>query len=402
MARSRHCGKPGAGSAKRSSVPYIGQSMSLTSLVHRAVVMLGGVLILGCQAPPPTGKLAPRTGAQRTVVVINRRSPASDSVGRYYATQRGLDSSHVLLIDVPVADEIGDIALRTDILSPVRRAIDALPHRIDFIVLTKGVPLRVARKNGYSVDALLAGMHLTIPPMVGLDTTWLRRYRNPYFNAQQPFNSERYGMYLVTRLDCTRTTDCLALVDRATQARPVQGPFFFDALPPRAANDGYALMNRHLYAANFLVRLLGYDARIDSSAAFVPSAEPVMGYVSWGSNDARFDSSAYHAMRFLPGALAETFVSTSARTFGPVTGGQSRITDLIAQGVTGVKGYVSEPYTLALARPEILFDRYLRGATLAEAFYAASPMVLWKDVVIGDPLCAPYALQLSSAYGVHQ
>ena len=38
----------------------------------------------------------------------------------------------------------------------VRRAIDALPHRIDFIVLTKGVPLRVARKNGYSVDALLA------------------------------------------------------------------------------------------------------------------------------------------------------------------------------------------------------------------------------------------------------
>ncbi len=35
--------------------------------------------------------------------------------------------------------------------------------------------------------------------------------------------------------------------------------------------------------------------------------------------------------------------------------------DLIAQGVTGVKGYVSEPYTYALAKPEILFDRYLRG-----------------------------------------
>jgi uncharacterized protein (TIGR03790 family) len=378
-------------------VPYIGRSMSLTSLVSRAALVLGGVLTLGCQTPPRTAKLPPRTGAQRTVVVINRRSPASDSVGRYYAQERGLDATHVLFVDVPVDDEIGDIALRTDILAPLRRAIDALPHRIDFIVLTKGVPLRVARKNGYSVDALLAGMHLTIPPMVGLDTTWLRRYRNPYFNARQPFDSERYGMYLVTRLDCARTADCLALVDRATQARPVRGPFFFDALPARAGSDGYAVMNRHLYAAHFLVRLLGYDARIDSSAVFAPFGEPVMGYVSWGSNDARFDSSAYRLLRFVPGALAETFVSTSARTFGPVTGGQSRIVDLIAQGVTGVKGYVSEPYTLALARPEILFDRYLRGATLAEAFYAASPMVLWKDVVIGDPLCAPYALQLSTA-----
>ena len=42
--------------------------------------------------------------------------------------------------------------------------------------------------------------------------------------------------------------------------------------------------------------------------------------------------------------------------------------------------------------PDILFDRYVRGATLAESFYAASYMVLWKDLVIGDPLCAPYAM----------
>jgi len=29
---------------------------------------------------------------------------------------------------------------------------------------------------------------------------------------------------------------------------------------------------------------------------------------------------------------------------------------------------------------------------LAESFFAASYMVLWKDLVIRDPLCAPYAL----------
>jgi uncharacterized protein (TIGR03790 family) len=359
-------------------------------------LLCGLVASSACEAPHRTGKPAPSTGAERTIVVVNGRSAASDSVARYYVAKRGIDASHVVRIDVPATDEIGDIEFRTSVVAPVRSAIEALPVRIDFIVLTTGVPIRVARKNGYSVDALLAGMNLPIPPMVGLDTAWLRRYRNPYFNARVPFNSDQFGMFLVTRLDCGQLSDCFALVDRATNARPVRGPFYFDAAPLRRGNDGYAEMNQRLYAGALLIRMLGYESALDSSARFVAPPAPVMGYVSWGSNDAQYDSTAYHAVRFLPGALAETFVSTSARTFGPATGGQSRIVDLIAQGVTGVKGYVSEPYTYALAKPEILFDRYLRGATLAEAYYAASPMILWKDLVIGDPLCAPYALVMGT------
>lgn len=358
-----------------------------------AVFLLLTLLLGACDGPVRRSpKRAPSTGAERVLVVINSRSAASDSVGRYYARRRGIDSTHVLRLALPVDDEIGDFAFQRDIVSPVRAAIEALPVRIDFIVLTTGVPIRVARKNGYSVDALLAGMNLTFPPMAGLDTAWLSRYRNPYFNADGPFSSDRYGIYLVTRLACGRVLDCLALVDDAIAARATRGPFFFDAMPQRNGDDGYALTNRLLQESAVRLGMRGVEVELDTTAAFVAPSRPVMGYVSWGSNDARFDSAAYRAVRFLPGALAETFVSTSARTFGPVTGGQSRIVDLIAQGVTGVKGYVSEPYTIALVNPDILFDRYLRGATLAEAFYAASRMVLWKDLVIGDPLCAPYAM----------
>lgn len=350
------------------------------------------VLLGACERPAiAQPKRAPTSGAERTVVVINRRSTASDSVGRYYAKERALDATHIITIDVDAGDDVDQGTYLAAIEDAVRKAIDALPVRIDFVVLTKGVPLRVGGAGGYSVDALLAGMRLGIPPMVGLDTAWLRRHRNPYFNAPGPFASDRYNMYLVTRLDCGVLADCLALVDRATAARSVRGPFFLDALPPRSGSDGYADLNGRLYNAAAVAQRFGAQVILDSTARFVAPPAPVMAYVSWGSNDARFDSVAYRAVRFLPGAIAETFVSTSARTFGPTRGGQSRIVDLIAQGVTGVKGYVSEPYTFALARPELLLDRYLRGATLAEAFYAASPMVLWKDVVIGDPLCAPYA-----------
>ena len=38
-----------------------------------------------------------------------------------------------------------------------------------------------------------------------------------------------------------------------------------------------------------------------------------------------------------------------------------------------------------------LFDRYVSGFNLAESFYAASLVTYWKDIVIGDPLCRPYA-----------
>lgn len=336
-------------------------------------------------------KREPSTPAERVLVVINDQSPASDSVGRYYAAQRGIDSSHIVRVSVTTDDEIGEGGLQFNLIAPVRAAIAALPVRIDFILLTPGVPIRVAYKSGYSVDAMLAGMNLKLSPMVGLDSAWLLKNHNPYFDAKGPFDSDRYGMYLVTRLACGVLSDCFALVDRATRAEPVRGPFFFDAAPRHAVTDGYSYMNSTLFHAAAALQRIGALVQMDSTASFVVPNQPVMGYASWGSNDAQFDSIAYHAVRFLPGALAETFVSTSARTFGPTTGGQSRIVDLIAQGVTGVKGYVSEPYTVALADPYILFDRYVRGATLAEAFYAASRMVLWKDLIVGDPLCAPYA-----------
>lgn len=335
-------------------------------------------------------KAPPATPGDRVVVVINNKSPDSERVGQYYMTMRGISPAHVVRVDLPVNDEIGEGDFRDLLAKPVQKAIDALPVRIDFIVLTKGVPLRIGGKRGYSVDAHLSAMKLSIPPMVSLDTAWLNRYRNPYWGSHDPFNSEKFGIYLVTRLDCGVVSDCLALVDRSLAARPVSGPFFFDAA--LASKDvGYNRMNGLLFATAKRLAFNGAKVEIDSSEKFVVPSEPVMGYVSWGSNDTHFDSAAYHAVRFYPGALAETFVSTSARTFGPAVGGQSRIVDLISQGVTGVKGYVSEPYTIALADPEILFDRYLRGFTLAESFYSASRMVLWKDVVIGDPLCAPYA-----------
>ena len=124
----------------------------------------------------------------------------------------------------------------------------------------------------------------------------------------------------------------------------------------------------------------------------------LMGYYSWGSNDLRFDQRAYRSLRFAPGGIAETAVSTSGRTFAdPRMPWQSLIADLVAQGVTGCKGYVSEPGVMATARADILFDRYTAGFNLAESFYSATWLIRCKEVVVGDPICAPYSSEQAAA-----
>ncbi len=95
---------------------------------------------------------------------------------------------------------------------------------------------------------------------------------------------------------------------------------------------------------------------------------------------------------WVDGAVGETYVSTGGRSFRYLTGyGQSLVADLIKDGISGVKGYVYEPFLNAVAHPNILFERYTKGWALGESFFAASEIgTSWMDLILGDPKVAPY------------
>ncbi len=335
------------------------------------------------------GVLTPQNPAERVLVVINQASTESTEVGAYYRSKREVPRDNVLFIDVSRTEEVTNSEYMSAIESPVRAKIKSLRKRIDFIVLTKGIPIRV-KEGGFAVDALLAAMDKTFRPIDKVEEDLIRRAVSPYFNKNEPFDSSKFGFYLVTRLDGYTVADAKRLVDNSVAAKPDKGPFFFDEADNRKGG-GYLEMQATLGLTAKLLKDKGFDSNVDSTSVFVAPSEALMGYASWGSNDGAFSLDTYKKIKFKPGSICETFVSTSGRTFLPATGGQSLIADLIANGVTGIKGYVSEPYTFALAKPEILFDRYTSGRNLAESFYAASMVLKWKDVVIGDPLCSPYA-----------
>lgn len=356
------------------------------------IVPLLASLLVGCATAPTPAVPQPATlqttggEGRRVLVIVNASDPDSVRLGKYYAQKRGVPNENLLVLQTTAAEDVPHDDFVTQIEDPIKKALAGTKNPIDFLLFVRGVPIRI-KEWRYSVDSVIMSEGLATQE-IPVGKTVAKLAPNPYFGKDEPFSHKKFGIYLACRLDGYTADDAKALVDRSLAAKPNKGPFLLDR--SMAKTGGYMPLQDALTKAEAVLEAKGMQPQLDTADEFAMGAGPLAGYASWGSNDPRFDAATYHKLKFLPGALAETFVSTSGRTFRPTTGGQSLVADLIAQGVTGVKGYVHEPYTLALARPEILFDRYTSGRNLAESFYAASPATHWKDLVIGDPLCAPY------------
>lgn len=337
------------------------------------------LLALGCElrSGQPAGR-----GSRNVLVVINTDSPDSVAVGSYYVAKRKIAPELVCRIKCPTDELILDEVCRKTIRDPIRKYVveKKLRDRIDYIVLTKGIPIRTAQRWG--VDSSLVCL------FQDADT----QMNNPYFGSRQRFSHADFGMYLVTRLDGLTLADAKALVDRSLAAKPEKGLFLLDMDPARD-NPGYKFVNDYMRRAESLLQSKQLSVELNETSEFVVRTG-LMGYFGWGSNDNKYNLQDFRKLRFRPGSLAELGYSASAITINGKhhwKEDESNIAHLVAQGVTGVKGYVQEPFASAIAAADIMFDRYTSGYNLAESFYAASRFVHWRDIILGDPLCAPYA-----------
>lgn len=325
--------------------------------------------------------------SERVLVVCNTTSPHGLAIARYYMERRQVPEGNLVQLKCTTKDNVSEDEFEAKIAAPIRAAVASAKGKYDYIVLTKGVPIRIKDDYGFSVDSRLAGLHRKMP---GPNSALNEVIANPYYGKAERFSSQKFGIYLVTRLDGYELSQCKRLVDLSLQATARKGPFVFDGAE-NCKSGGYLRLQQTMQRAAQALSARGFEALYDDGPTYLSPPTPLMGYVGWGSNDRDFDVAKYRRLRFQPGAIGETFVSTSARRLDREGGGnQSLIGDLIEAGITGIKGYVSEPFTDALANVEILFDRYTRGFNLAESFYMASRVIMWKDIVIGDPLCNPY------------
>jgi hypothetical protein len=420
------------------------QKAILTALIS----ILGFLSILWLRQIKPQITRPSEPEAMRVLVIANRNSPVSLRVAQYYMERRSIPHDHLFTLDLPDSslypslESIDYSTYKNHVEKPIRDFLHrrGLTDRIRYLVLTRGIPFRVQEVPSHlaggkyftqtqSVDSTLAALDYRIPPIEFKDIEF-DEGKNPfgtltpnlYWRQTYPFEHHLTGGYLVTRLDGYSEADVRALVDRALTPRPLlkgsvlidpqsdnessDEPQVIDIFDPKSCNPQVTPRCHPLSKGMMESFSRDYNNDLRLSTQFIKTSFPqllvilappntfatsrdLIGYASWGSNDKFFSLDSYRNLQFLPGAVADSAVSSSGRTFFPIRrGGQSLIADLIVskEGVTGVRGYTDEPELQGLGSPLILFSNYFKGANLATAYYRSIRFVGWRDLVLGDPL----------------
>ena len=341
--------------------------------------------------------------ANNVLLVVNRRDPVSQAVADYYAKRRPASARHVCLLETTSEETIDWQTYVTQIETPVGGCLkrEHLEETVLYIVTTMGVPLRIDGMGGSiqkseqsSVDSELT---LLYAKLHGSHFKRAGAVLNPFFGKRtSPFLHPQFPIYLVTRLAANDLGDVKAMIDRSLSARN-RGTFVIDTSSP-ANGDG----DNWLRSAALL--LPAGRVVLDDTPNVLYNQRNVIGYASWGSNDAG-RKQRWLGFEWLPGAVVTEFVSTNARTLKAppphwnltaysdrehwfAGSPQTLSADYIHEGATGASGNVYEPYLSGCVRPEYVLPAYAHGRNLAESYYLGMPFLSWQGVVLGDPLCS--------------
>lgn len=327
-----------------------------------------------CTSYRGTGRLD-YFGYSDTLLVVNDSSATSTTIGNYFATARGIDPNYIV-----------HITNSSDLKTAIESFITAhgLNGIINYIILTKDVPLKYNNRSATSYLAACLFRTATDCTNFYPSTIYgslIQATLNPYFGSTLQFTSSLFGTYAVTRLDGYNISDIEALIDRGDNSTTTdQGQFVLDP----TGTSGMENQSMLMAVPTLLAR--GYSVLSGENLPFIQNQSNVLGYYSWGSNDGTAPFMAKPHNTWVNGSISDTFVSTSARSFDyPPSYGQSLVADLVAEGVTGTRGYVAEPYSVSMSKAYVTLDRYTSGFNLADSYNAGSQLIQWMDTVVGDP-----------------
>ncbi len=365
--------------------------------------------------------------AQRVIILANSAADDSVALARYYAQRRGVPAENIIAFPLSKEEIISRTEYQTTLGQPLqdelvkRHWIDGLAtdesdalgrkryvmlgHRISYLVICRGVPLRIEhdpaqpvdlhppllnqalRTNGAAVDSELALLAQSGFPLTGFVS-------NPLFHNASPMRLTEGQVVKVSRLDGPTGADARRLVDQAMAAESTGliGRAYIDLGGPHPQGDGWlAEAGKKLEALGFETdtdhkpETMTAEARFDAPAV----------YFGWyiGDLNGPFKREGF---RFPPGAIALHIYSYSAWTLHSATAGW--VGPLIARGVTATFGNVNEPYLQFTLQPQLLVEALSRGWSLGDAAAYAQPVYSWMTVVVGDPLYRPFRVPIEDQW----
>jgi uncharacterized protein (TIGR03790 family) len=361
--------------------------------------------------------------AVRVVILANSSQPESVQLARYYAMRRGIPVDNIVALPLP-ADEtitwsvfiesvwqpLQDELIRRGWIEAVasarldaagRKRIAANGHRISYLVLCRGVPLRIAddparfvstpliaandrlRSNQASLDSELATLAQDDPGISGF-------VPNPLYRKANPTAADLAQVIKVSRLDGPDAAAARALVDNALEGERtgLLGRAYVDLGGPYPEGD------RWLSEVAGTLAGMGFDTEVNREPeTFAPADRfdaPVL-YFGWYAGSLN-GPMALPGFRFPAGAVALHIHSYSAPTLR--SAGEGWVGPLVARGATATVGNVYEPYLELTHDPRLLLAVLRAGGTFGDAAAFAQPALSWQTIAVGDPLYRPFAVAL--------
>ncbi len=337
-------------------------------------------------------------------VIVNTSSSVSVNVANYFQVQRSIPEKNMIRISMPTTEEIDGTQFATIYQqitdSMVARKIDTT---INYIVTTKGVPLKICRNPlcnynppsaQYATSAAFDNELMLIKYKTGLIGSTSAQV-SAYYTTNKHFSSKVEQMYLVTRLTGYNEQLIMTLIDNSGPDIAVgknNTKFVLDGV----ATGVYSSTNPNLNlpALETLLMNRGWTVVRDAKDnTYLKNQATVIGAWTWGSNhQGQTQSSSKPNNFWAKGALVGMGVSLSGRTFDSSSAffgvGQSLAAEWTAEGVAGINAYVYECYVSSYIDPLILFDRYtdtLNNYNLAESYYMSLYTTSWMGLIVGDP-----------------
>jgi uncharacterized protein (TIGR03790 family) len=375
----------------------------------------------GVSSAPATQDVEVVQGRTDILLVYNTNAAiAADSfaVADYYTdpeTGRGIAPANVVGFDWddPAGGDL-EIVTRDYYTNTIRANLETflddsgLKNTIKYIVLCKGVPLKINRASGMdeaSVDAELCLLFETY----NYDGRTINPFRaevTPVTQAFVPFTYIYSGItisYLVARLDAYTVDEVKLIIDRAKAAPGnTDGWIILDD----ESGKNYDMMCRPIAqmardSAQEVLTDYGANLFADNTNSFVNRtfiaddniSQNIVGFCGHGVHAAEDPGDQYILtgldFGYRPGAMFMSYESFNGYSFaGPSSrAGQGLIADFLRMGGTCGIGNVWEPYSDACGDESVMFVQYLDGDNAIEAMYRGLRYISWCEVVVGDPLC---------------
>ena len=348
-------------------------------------------------------------GPDSVAIVANSSVDASIDLMHTYAKARHIPAGQRCTVDLPPYDDLPITDFEPKLLTPLLTCLTtsgALP-RIEAIVLMRGMPRRLFVKGQLgnlrvSLAAALAVARsvrttddvpvVGLPPgvKVGGKNAFAATWSNPYDSGPFRAGFEAKSGPFVHRMWLVSFADAGKLIDSALQSEPPD--LAAGWLLMKGADKARGVLDGQFPAVKAqLAGLLPNPVTIEPFTTGLKGRHLGAFVVGTASLGGTIEDNTW-----APGALVDNVTSLGARPenfVAPEDGGkqlQVAISRWVRLGVAGVHGTVAEPLNNCFPSRMFLVD-YAGGATLAEAFWRNLPYVYWMNLVLGDPMTAPFA-----------